>query len=460
MNINTTLILIKNSKTKQLEDKTAEISYLNFAANQAAVTYTSSNKTYKYNSSNIVVLKDPKIINTTDRIMLVEGFPIRSSSTVLDFGEYIKIIDENGRAEAHHKSKVSFEDSSLNQKHPKLVFDYLKQMSAHISVMEDGRTILAEHYEKITKISKESVLANYLSGASIKTRSISNTPIFPFGFNLSQKKAVITALENSISIIEGPPGTGKTQTILNIIANVVAKGKTVGVVSGNNSATSNVQEKLKKNGFGFITSLLGNLSNKAEFFQNNQGEVPDITDWSIEAEDIKGLNEQLDSTSKALDELLEKQNKIAKLKDELSKLEVEQKYFENNFKDDFIEASKFSLRRRWPSDFILEFIAHLDKVPEATIASKLKTRIYLLFKFGIYKYRFFYDNYEGINNSLKRDYYKSSIEERKKQINVLESKLENKSFKEVMETYADISAKLFKSSLHKRYSNKTRETIL
>jgi very-short-patch-repair endonuclease len=56
-----------------------------------------------------------------------------------------------------------------------------------------------------------------------------------------------------------------------------------------------------------------------------------------------------------------------------------------------------------------------------------------------------------------RDYYKSSIEERKQQINDLESKLENKSFKELMETYADISAKLFKSSLHKRYSNKTRE---
>jgi primosomal protein N' len=267
MNINTTLILIKNSKTKQLEDKTDEIYTLNFAATLAAVTYTSSNKTYNYNSSNVVILKDPKTINTTDRIMLVKGFPIRSSSTALDFGEYIKIIDENGTSEAHHRSKTSFEDSCLNQKQPKLVFDYLKQLSAHVSIMEDGRTILAEHYEKISKISKESSLANYLSGASIKTNSIKDAPIFPFGFNLSQKKAVITALENSISIIEGPPGTGKTQTILNIIANVVARGKTVGVVSGNNSATSNVQEKLEKNGFGFITSLLGNSSNKAEFFR-------------------------------------------------------------------------------------------------------------------------------------------------------------------------------------------------
>lgn len=75
---------------------------------------------------------------------------------------------------------------------------------------------------------------------------------------MSQEKAVKVALENSISVIEGPPGTGKTQTILTIIANIVAKGKTVGVVSGNNSATSNVQEKMIKNGYGFITALLGN----------------------------------------------------------------------------------------------------------------------------------------------------------------------------------------------------------
>lgn len=45
-----------------------------------------------------------------------------------------------------------------------------------------------------------------------------------------------------ISVIEGPPGTGKTQTILNIIANIVMEGKNVAIVSNNNSATRNVLE--------------------------------------------------------------------------------------------------------------------------------------------------------------------------------------------------------------------------
>ena len=51
-------------------------------------------------------------------------------------------------------------------------------------------------------------------------------------------------MENQLSIIEGPPGTGKTQTILNIIANILMNGKTVQVVSNNNSAIQNVYEKL------------------------------------------------------------------------------------------------------------------------------------------------------------------------------------------------------------------------
>ena len=100
------------------------------------------------------------------------------------------------------------------------------------------------------------MLATFLSGKPINKNINEDVNIFPFGFNSSQKKAVKTALENSISIIEGPHGTGKTQTILNIIANVVAKGKTVGIVSSNNSATANVQEKLEKNGYGFINSNL------------------------------------------------------------------------------------------------------------------------------------------------------------------------------------------------------------
>ncbi len=64
--------------------------------------------------------------------------------------------------------------------------------------------------------------------------------------NLSQKKSLDNALNERISIIEGPPGTGKTTTILNILANLIYQNKKVLVVSKNNSAIENVEEELDK----------------------------------------------------------------------------------------------------------------------------------------------------------------------------------------------------------------------
>ena len=60
MDVYKELILIKNSKTKVFEDKTAGISHLKYVVNPVAVTYLSTNKTYTHNSSNVSELKDPK----------------------------------------------------------------------------------------------------------------------------------------------------------------------------------------------------------------------------------------------------------------------------------------------------------------------------------------------------------------------------------------------------------------
>jgi len=64
--------------------------------------------------------------------------------------------------------------------------------------------------------------------------------------NGSQKRAIHHALNDKISIIEGPPGTGKTTTIMNILANFVYQKKKVLIVSKNNSAIDNVVEELEK----------------------------------------------------------------------------------------------------------------------------------------------------------------------------------------------------------------------
>lgn len=171
--------------------------------------------------------------------------------------------------------------------------------------------ILLKNYGMIEKVVPESILYNFLNGGlpvkenkhdscigaffkiikPIKNEEKEFT-IFPFGFNISQKQAVDKALENNLSIIEGPPGTGKTQTILNIIANAVIRGESVAVVSSNNSATKNIIDKLTKYEVDFISAYLGNTENKEEFIKS-QTSIPQMRCWRIKNTEIKEIEKSL-----------------------------------------------------------------------------------------------------------------------------------------------------------------------
>ena len=52
-------------------------------------------------------------------------------------------------------------------------------------------------------------------------------PLAPFSCDESQMKAVRWALEGKSFVLEGPPGTGKSQTIANMVAACMAEGKRI-----------------------------------------------------------------------------------------------------------------------------------------------------------------------------------------------------------------------------------------
>ncbi len=91
------------------------------------------------------------------------------------------------------------------------------------------------------------------------------------------------ALSHQLSVIDGPPGTGKTQTILNLVATLVAQGKTVGIVSGVNSAVDNVVEKPPEEGYGFLGANVGKRE-KVEAFLREQGRLGELwEEWEATA---------------------------------------------------------------------------------------------------------------------------------------------------------------------------------
>ena len=82
----------------------------------------------------------------------------------------------------------------------------------------------------------------------------------------SQHSALIDVLDGHSRVIEGPPGTGKSQTITNLIAAAISEGKKVLFVAEKLAALEVVKSRLARAGLGhFVLELHSTKSNKKEF---------------------------------------------------------------------------------------------------------------------------------------------------------------------------------------------------
>jgi ATP-dependent RNA/DNA helicase IGHMBP2 len=88
------------------------------------------------------------------------------------------------------------------------------------------------------------------SGATPETSSADWTP-FHANLNDSQKAAIGAALRSQdLCLIHGPPGTGKTTTVVEYIRQEVARGRRVLATAPSNVAVDNLLERLVANGAG------------------------------------------------------------------------------------------------------------------------------------------------------------------------------------------------------------------
>jgi superfamily I DNA and/or RNA helicase len=92
----------------------------------------------------------------------------------------------------------------------------------------------------------------------------SNIFFSPFDFDSSQLQAIKAAKDGKNFIIQGPPGTGKTQTISNIISELVAEGKKVLFVAEKKVAIDAVLKNFSKVGLEKIFLDLHDKKSKSK----------------------------------------------------------------------------------------------------------------------------------------------------------------------------------------------------
>ncbi|MBZ0123326.1 MAG: DUF4011 domain-containing protein, partial [Roseovarius sp.] len=122
----------------------------------------------------------------------------------------------------------------------------------------------------------------------------------------SQLKAICAVDAGRDLVLEGPPGTGKSQTITNLIAHSLAKGKTVLFVSEKMAALEVVHRRLNSIGLGpFCLELHSAKAKKTEVLQQlgkslEMGGQRTAEDWVREAERLAQLRQELNGLVDAL----------------------------------------------------------------------------------------------------------------------------------------------------------------
>ena len=445
MNIEKYLILLRD-KDGKFRDRSKDIETYKDYGKVIKVKFYNNENLYTYTKNNFKIFTNP--LNIENKIEFNLG-NLYNINKILKFDLYYKIFFNDNSTKVTSIKSLQYNSSKNNNN----IFDYFKEIANIVSIKtEDGEALLNRAYQKILFVEKWTALYSYLNPSiKPKDKEFNSILIFPFGINQSQYQAVKNAMENQISVIEGPPGTGKTQTILNIIANLIYNGKSVAVVSNNNSATANVFEKLKQFGFDYICATLGRKENKENFIQNQNGLYPNFEyneNDKLEANPNK--NKEL---IEQLEEFFNIQNNIAINKNILSELKIEIEHFIKQ--ENISNLPKIRNIKSLNSQKIMNIKIRLEELKRVGIFLKLK----LILLYGIGDFKFYKKSINEIINVYDKIYYTLKEKELNEAIEKDSKRFELLSKNNIIETLKNNSISILRTYLKNKYKNKKERKI-
>jgi very-short-patch-repair endonuclease len=450
-------VLILDRTASHFEDKTRDVSEIRAEGQRIEIVFIRSNKTFGYGRDRARILRNPQqyALREGERVE-VNGSAWESATEVWTFtgsgDQWARVFYRTQAGEDYRTypaSQVRVITSATETPAVATTLRYWRTVVSRLPRDDPLRT----GYEKLSFIHPESVLNSFLSGSPIKPRLKDITPIFPFRCNLSQRAAVEKALTRSVSVIEGPPGTGKTETILNLIANIIAvQHMTVGIVSFSNAAVDNVRDKLDELGFGHVIGNLGRKEKREEFFAGQALRNAQVEQFLLRAPDRPDL-EHLADLDRRLRGLQSAERSRADRRQLLDAHRLELRHFEDHLhRDELPDLAGLPLLRR-SADRVLDYLAESEMELAGVRPGPLR-RIRNYFRYG---------SVRGLDPAdtsvvlrLQLAYYHKRIAELEREIGRVEDELRRSDFEQLSRQHQQLSIQFLHSELAARYQESRR----
>lgn len=433
---------------------TEEISYLKRNDQGLwTVRFKSSPKVFNYNKGRLLYLSKPERIDIVDKGLYIQYKHITNVAELLRFTDghhtFYRVTYTNGSVENLDGGEVYVTRTPIDKIGSSL-WDYLRKLADETGLMADDKTNLLSKQYELVDVKRDNVpLAQYLGDKTkLRTYRLPKQVYYAFGCNISQKKAVEAALTHQVSVIQGPPGTGKTLTILNIIANLLIAGKTVLVVSNNNSAVNNVAEKLEQEGLGFIVAKLGSVQKKEEFVAGQQP-LPHMSSWHIDASSSvkQWVKDALNNVSQGFSAQLRQAELRAEYDALLKEATYNEKLATNSIDCDWLYSKS--------SSKIMELLSYYQIRQSKQIPSVF-FRIKWALKLGLPMFSFLQKDVSDVIASLENAYYIVRKAEIEKELQSVESTLQSVDIKENLRLLRDYSLQILKNEIAEHYRVDTR----
>lgn len=272
------------------------------------------------------VTLEPQGPKGTPRIAVGEDDAVLNPALALRLHEFGIELPGPDDIDGFTPSQVAAAVTSVLEKHPTFKGWALKEDAAYLSTFSFAKEAmfrdLLDNEAKILEHPIVRALAS--SDPTTQTGEFQFDPIDPADIDRlappelnplvldadsSQRAAVAAALDGRTFVMDGPPGTGKSQTIANVIGALLHAGKTVLFVSEKIAALDVVRNRLDHAGLGsYLLELHSHKSSRKEVAQELLRTLDSVAKPPMGMPDlarrgVKERREQLNAYAEAMNEL-------------------------------------------------------------------------------------------------------------------------------------------------------------